>query len=167
MDYKQIKTILELYFEGETTLEQEADLKAYFQQETVHPELVKFQPLFQFFQIERSQQLDKSFDERLLKELETAEAKRFTVKRLIPYAGRIAAAIAIIFGLLWAYDQQVAPDQPKQQAIDWSKYEPETAEEAFSITSKALIQASTKLNKGAAQAAQEFIKIEEMGKFFK
>lgn len=167
MDYKQIRTILDLYFEGETTLEQEAELRAYFQQESVHPELVKFKPLFQFFHEEQLQQLDDSFDERLFKELETVEAKRFTLKRLSPYLSRVAAAVAIVFGLLWAYDQQVAPDQPKQQAIDWSKYEPETAEEAFSITSKALLQASSKLNGGAAQAVQEFTKIEEMGKFFK
>ena len=169
MDYNNIKKLLDLYFEGETTLEQEKSLNLYFQQEDIHPELQKFQALFQFFRLEQSQQLDQSFDERLLQQLENLEAESERPKlRILPYLARIAAVITICLGSWWAYElssTEVVAEEP--QAIDWSKYEPKTEQEAYEITKMALLTASSKLNKGTSQAVQEFVKIDEVGKFFK
>ena len=49
MDYKTIKVLLERYFEGETTLAQEAELRAFYQQHTLMPEeLARYAPLFRY-----------------------------------------------------------------------------------------------------------------------
>jgi tRNA G46 methylase TrmB len=44
-----IKALLEKYFEGLTSLEEEQALREYFQGEKIDPELKIYQPLFQFF----------------------------------------------------------------------------------------------------------------------
>lgn len=47
MELVKIESLLDLYFEGETTLEQERQLRQYFVSEQVAPSLVMYQPMFQ------------------------------------------------------------------------------------------------------------------------
>ena len=46
MDYKYIEQLLERYWEGETTLQEEAILRTFFSQPDMPDHLRKYQPLF-------------------------------------------------------------------------------------------------------------------------
>ena len=53
MDYRSIAKLVDKYFLGETTLEEEALLKAYFSGEDIHESLLPYQSVFQFFSKEK------------------------------------------------------------------------------------------------------------------
>ncbi|MDG1930121.1 MAG: hypothetical protein P8I58_02220 [Flavobacteriaceae bacterium] len=55
MELKQVHKYLDLYFEGQTTLEQEAILMDYFAQPVVDAKLAQFKPYFEAIADERSQ----------------------------------------------------------------------------------------------------------------
>lgn len=104
MDYKYIEQLLESYFAGETSLQEEQILHAFFSQEQVPQSLAQYQPLFACKDsILRDEQLGDDFDARLLaltQEREPAVRAR-TVglrDRLMPLF-RAAAVVAIILTL--------------------------------------------------------------------
>ena len=47
MDYKYIEQLLERYWEGETTLQEEAILRTFFNQEDVPAGLMKYKSFFE------------------------------------------------------------------------------------------------------------------------
>jgi hypothetical protein len=53
MDYKTINDLIEKYFSGETSLEEENLLKIYFNGLSIDPALSVYTPLFQFFNKEK------------------------------------------------------------------------------------------------------------------
>jgi hypothetical protein len=55
MELKQVHKYVDLYFEGQATLEQEAILMDYFTQPVVDAELAQFKPYFEAIADERSQ----------------------------------------------------------------------------------------------------------------
>ena len=66
MDYKIITSLLEKYFDGTTSLQEETQLKNYFSSNDVDPKLVQYKPLFEFWEEEASIELDDSFDDKIL-----------------------------------------------------------------------------------------------------
>ena len=54
MDYKYINQLLDRYWQGETTLEEEQILRSFFSQLCVPEELAKFRPLFVYRAEDRS-----------------------------------------------------------------------------------------------------------------
>ena len=168
MDYKVMERLLDKYFEGETSLKEESRLRAYFQRDDVPENLRPYQPLFRHLAKEQSHELDAGFDRKLLRQLETTmpQAKvRYLSAR--SWMMRIAAAVVIGLGLWWAYISQNISSTNQQAGIDWSKYEVKSTDEAFRLTSTALLKASSELNQGASTAAHEMDKLKKVGRFFK
>lgn len=66
MDYKYIEQLIDRYFEGETTLEEEQILKKFFAQEELPEHLRKWQALFIAERDLAAARLDESFHERIL-----------------------------------------------------------------------------------------------------
>lgn len=66
MDYKYIEQLIDRYFEGETTLEEEQILKKFFAQEDLPEHLRKWQALFIVERDLAAAHLDESFHERIL-----------------------------------------------------------------------------------------------------
>lgn len=66
MDYKYIEQLIDRYFEGETTLEEEQILKKFFAQEVLPEHLRKWQALFIAERDLAAARLDESFHERIL-----------------------------------------------------------------------------------------------------
>ena len=102
MDYKYIEQLLERYWQGETTLQEEAILRNFFSQpeaKDIPESLRKFQALFT---LEKEEPLGDDFDERMLgmiKEEEEPKAKIVTLtSRLMPLF-KAAAIVAIILTL--------------------------------------------------------------------
>lgn len=170
MDYKVMEQLLDKYFEGETSLQEEKQIRDYFQREKAPESLRPYQPLFQHLAQEQSRRLGEDFDRKLLQRLEEARPQA-KIRRLPArsWALRIAAAVALVLGLWWAYLSQNTwlPAEQQAAAIDWSRYEVQSPEDAFRLTSTALLKASTELNHGASTAAHEMDKLKKVGKYFK
>lgn len=59
-DYNDIRALLGKFWEGETSLEEERQLKSYFTTATIDERLLKYAPLFQAFREEQALQMNKS-----------------------------------------------------------------------------------------------------------
>ena len=99
MDYKYINQLIERYWQCETTLQEEAILRAFFSQDDVPAELHQYKALFTIQQ-DKEQALGDDFDARILAMVGQQEPKQkarvvsFT-HRLMPLF-RAAAVVAII-----------------------------------------------------------------------
>ena len=61
MESKQVKILLDKFFEGKSTLEEERLLKIYFQQDEIADAFVPFQPYFVHTRSVQSVSIDKQF----------------------------------------------------------------------------------------------------------
>ncbi len=99
MDFKYVEQLLERYWQCETSLEEEAQLRSFFSESEIPPHLLRYKDLFVYQQLLKESHLDEEFDERVLARVEkefTVEAKRLTLKeRLLPLLSA-AAAVALI-----------------------------------------------------------------------
>lgn len=122
MVFNSIKTLIEKYENGETTLREEQQLKAYFSQAEIDPEMEVYRPMFQYFLKEKQEQFTKDVP---LKPKKTINLYKWI---------SVAAVAVLMFG---AYYQFVVT--PSQQAVD-----PVLAQQ----TREALNLLSSKLNLG-------------------
>ncbi|MEM8527305.1 MAG: hypothetical protein AAGG68_21875 [Bacteroidota bacterium] len=143
-----IKELLEKYFEGETSIAEEQQLKAYFNGEQIAEELLPYQDLFQYFKIAKEVNFDKKIS--LSK---SAKVSKLTPRNKTFTWLSVAASIALVIGLWFFYPSETTSDQVAE--IDWSQYEPDDPEEALEYTIAAMKLLSGKLNGGAKKAAKE------------
>jgi hypothetical protein len=138
MTHKTAKTLLDRYFLGETSLEEEQQLREYFRDGDIHPELAAYPPLFSYWE--------------QAGEIVAPKVKRSAVRRRLSVRWLTAAAAAAV--LLLSLNTWFAPiDSGKpvivaEAEIDWSKYEVTDPEEAVRILHGALKTASTEINRG-------------------
>jgi len=164
MDHRQIERLLDKYFEGTSSLEEEKQLRDLFRRPSEVPRgLEPYAPLFRHFDAEQELELSDAFDERLLASLDAPSPGRRP--RLWPVLARVAAVLLLAFGVWWIYPTE--PPAPQQAAINWEQYEPATPEEAYRVVRLALLRTSSELNEGARTAAKEIDKLNEVGRFFK
>ena len=98
MDYKYIGQLLERYWQGETTLQEENILRSFFSQQDIPEHLQKYKALFTY---EKEEPLGDDFDTRILEMIGENEPKAKTVtliSRLKPLF-KAAAVVAIILTL--------------------------------------------------------------------
>ena len=98
MDYKYIEQLLERYWQGETTLQEENILRSFFSQQDIPEHLQKYKALFTY---EKEEPLGDDFDTRILEMIGEGEPKAKTVtliSRLKPLF-KAAAIVAIILTL--------------------------------------------------------------------
>lgn len=101
MGYKNIEQLLERYWQCETSVEEESQLRSFFTKEEVPSHLLRYKNLFVYQQVQQEVGLGEDFDARILAEVEPAvvKAKRLTLKsRFIPLF-KAAAVIAVILSL--------------------------------------------------------------------
>ena len=99
MEHKYIEQLLERYWACETTLQEEAILRAFFSQEEIPEVLRKYQALFTYEQ-QKDEPLGDDFEARILQQIgEVPVAKTVSLKsRLVPLF-RAAAIVAIVLTL--------------------------------------------------------------------
>ena len=99
MDYKYIEQLLERYWQGETTLQEEMILKTFFSQPDIPENLRKYCALFTY-EAEKAEDLGDDFDARILEMTgEAPKAKTVTLtSRLMPLF-KAAAIVAIVLTL--------------------------------------------------------------------
>lgn len=160
MGYNNIHQLLEKYWEGDTTLQEEKQLKDFFNHAKVPTELKEYQPLFQYFEYESQLKLDNDFEDRLMAQLDNNTATivpLLTRNSTYVMLRRIAAIALLIFSIGYGvtYYQSNA-SKPTTIAL-----EDLTEEERlqFEQAKAALVFASEKLNRGASLAATGVVKV--------
>ena len=144
MDYKYIEQLLDRYFEGETTLQEEQILKTFYAQKSddMPENLGRYTALFS--ELNQCPTLDGDFEERMLRMTEgQQEEKPVQVKaRVISLAERLrplfgaAAVVAILLTLGIAINQSfrhddtwVDAEEYAQQGVEVATGEPAVAYE--------------------------------------
>ncbi|MEZ4950118.1 MAG: hypothetical protein R2784_12120 [Saprospiraceae bacterium] len=145
MESNKITALLEKYFEGQTSLEEEKQLRDFFSKENVPENLLPLPRTVQlFFEVEREASLSKDFDEKILEEIQKSEMN-LGIRRMNFTWFRLAMLAIAIGGLFLVKNFNT---KSQDNTIDWSKYEAQTPEEAYEETIKALALVSKKLNAG-------------------
>lgn len=164
MDYKNIHQILDKYWEGETSLEEEQTLRSYFNSDAVSDELKQFSPLFQYLNEEETSTLSEAFDQQLMEKLKMQphRAKAINVRQWLSRAAAIALIIFAGFAI-----QHTLNNENDQQADIWEENETMTPEEAWIQTKAALELVSRKLNKGSKSAKKGMAKVKTVTKVIK
>lgn len=159
-----MKELIEKYFAEETSLEEEAQLRAYFNGKHIDANLQQYQPLFQYFEQERRQELNNDFEQKLLHHIKPA-TKVFKLKIWQRRVLQMAAIGLLIAGSFLFLKPNKTPPQTAQ-TIDWSKYEITDEKLAYDETKKALELLASKLSKGSKKTKKEISKVEKASKVF-
>lgn len=150
MDYKYIEQLLERYWEGKTTLQEEAILRNFFSQEEIPEVLLRYKALFTYQQTAHEVHIATSdFDARVLAKIEKTQvkARRITfAQRLMPLY-KAAAVVAITLCLGNAAQKSFGPDESSSD-YNYSTYEDTytDTETAYSQMADALRMVSEGLN---------------------
>jgi len=141
MELDNIKSLLEKYFEAETTIAEENELKSYFSSSNVAPELEQYKPMFGYFSEAKYEQPNHQA---------TIQSK---TKRNLTWIS-IAASVVVLFGIGAFYFNQETQNQ------DLGSFE--NPEIAFRETQKALDLLSGNFNKGVQSV--QYVKEYEIAK---
>jgi hypothetical protein len=145
MDSKQIEILVEKYWNCETTLDEEKQLRAYFQG-NVPSSLNETAQLFRYFETQHNQSVGADFDSQVKQKLTRKHAGK-SVRMFVNYA-RIAAGIAVVIaaGYFIHLELQKTNPTPEDTYTD-----PRVALEE---TKKALLLISNSFNKAHQQAGK-------------
>ncbi|HDR52269.1 MAG TPA: hypothetical protein ENN90_11720 [Mariniphaga anaerophila] len=139
METKEVKYLLQRYFNGESTLAEERQLEKYFQTGKVADELKEYAGFFggisELSQNERDAQLEEEIMDFIL---ETESKEKTKYRRLWQTVTGIAATVIIVIGGLLFYQQG---DQQFDDTFD-------NPEEAYAYAEQTLGYISAKYNKG-------------------
>ncbi|MCA6073695.1 hypothetical protein [Fulvivirga sedimenti] len=175
MDYNRIEELLTRYWECETTLEEERELKAFFQSGNVPEKWRKEAVLFTYFREEREEgRLGEFFDHRILEQVHEIEGqtevqKSGRVRRMWQDISKVAAVILVLVtAVYFARDEYLSNREEINQPIAESESVQE-AREAYEQTKAALLMLSKSMNKGTEQVgkmavfneAQEMVRNED------
>ena len=168
MDYNKINNILDKYWEGETSLQEEQTLHEYFNSDAVADELKDLQPLFVYFKEEQNTRLDNpKFDDELLAQLEETIVRPIQPiqqnrrRRIISLVSRAAAIVLLVIGSIAVYQQVYTEQSDTIAETEKIRLEDLSEEErlAYEQTKAALAYLSSKLNKGTKIATENLIKV--------
>ena len=160
MNLNEIEQLLETYFAGETSLEEERQLSEFFNNTVdIPPHLKAYQPLFQYFQDASTTSLPEIKTEEL-NDILVEIPKPIKIVKIQSALWRVAATIALIISIWWFFPS--SDHTVSAQPIDWSKYEITSEEEALNITLKAYKKVAEELNENTRRAVQEIDELEEI-----
>lgn len=139
MELNKIETLLEKYFQGETSIAEENELKNYFSSQDVAQHLAQYKPIFGYFSLAKEQKFEQ-------------ELPLKTKKRNVTWLS-IAASVVILLGIgtYTYYNYDNAKDSQNLGTYD-------DPQKAFAATQKALALLSNNVNVGieSVQYVQEY-----------
>lgn len=163
MDSERIEGLLEKYWRGETSLEEEAQLHQYFRQTPAPDALKEAAMLFRYFGNEKNKRLtDASFDASVIKKVRYPSKGR--IATLVFNTMRIAAGIIVLVLAVWLVRMELRKSVPDEMADTY-----DDPKMAFEETKKALMMISRSFSTAEEQAkkinlfneAQQDLKKEE------
>jgi len=146
MEFNKIEDLLEKYFQGETSIAEEKELKNYFSSPNVAQHLEQYKPMFGYFSQVKEQ---KSTQTILLK----------TKKRNVAWLS-IAASVVVLLGVgtyFYVSEKNAAPAVAQTELGTY-----DDPEEALAATQKALALLSSNVNVGIESV--QYIKEYEQSK---
>lgn len=101
MDSEYIEQLLERYWKCETSLEEEGQLRIFFNGSNVPEHLLRYKDLFVYQQFQQHEHLGEDFDARVLAEVEApvVKAKRLTLAARFMPLFKAAAVVAVVLSL--------------------------------------------------------------------
>jgi hypothetical protein len=143
MDLQKIEYLIKKFESGETTLEEENELKVFFAGNIVPDHLKVYKQMFGFYSNAVHEEVpDKDFDEKVLQKIEQMNSKATghrKIRRLYSWIG-VAASIVVLIGLYFYF---------QNQNIHTGTYE--DPELAYAHTKKILLAVSENLNQGTEE----------------
>lgn len=120
MDYKYIDQLLERYWSGETSLEEEKILRTFFSQENVPVELSRYKDLFAYQDAQKTEEtLGEDFDRKLMAAINQdrkPRARNVALTRRLRPLFRSVAIVAILLTLGNAAQVSLNPRQASPAA---------------------------------------------------
>jgi hypothetical protein len=136
MDSKNIKDLLERYWNCETSLEEEQSLREFFRGREIPEQFKETATLFQYFDNQKKQELaDSGFEHQVLKKVKAP--KEGKVVKLMYNAMRIAAGVAVLLVATFLVRNEIRETTPQAAADTYD--DPKLA---FEETKKALMMIS-------------------------
>jgi hypothetical protein len=171
INYKieDINDLLTVFYNGETTVNEECELRQYFENENVPPELQQEKAFFlSIFESSDEVIVPQSLEYQISRALDRLdfEKKKSTVsnKKSWAWLSGIAASIALIFSVgIYHFNQNGNVNFAQNQQITESKLS-ETDKHKIREAEAALIRISSKFNKGINQLAMVDMNLETMNK---
>lgn len=153
---KYINQLLDKYWAGETTLEDEKILAAYFNTGQVDEDFKPFKPLFEYFDQQRqvSVDLEDQVMERIRSKRIETKVIRLTWKRALAVA---ASLILLVTAGISTYRYQLSK---KDTLVMQDTFE--SPEEALEQTKAALLYLSNRMNRVADQTTKSLEKTENL-----
>ena len=144
MDFEKIKGLLQKYWDCQTTLEEEKELRDYFRHH--NPEALKeTAPLFQYFNEQSGKNLtDTAFDTKVIKHLRRPAGQ---ARSIFYNAMRIAAGIIVVVMAVWLVRMEVREMTPAEVTDTY-----DDPKMAFEETKKALMMISRSFSTAEEQA---------------
>lgn len=159
MDYKRIEKLLQKYWNCETTVEEEEELRLFFTREEEMPEhLSRYASLFVFQRTERKVGLNDSFDKKILRQIEREQGR----SRMWLTLGMRLAAVFVLFigmGLLYRHMDRMQKPEPADTY--------QNPAEALAQVEKTLMLVSDKMMQGQKKAERNIEKTEALIKYIK
>lgn len=140
MNSKQIKGLLQKYYDGESSIQEEQVLYEFFSQPELPPALQHEATLFRFYQAAKEEQNPKKLNLEQLDLLQQSE--KTTTVYWIKRSLQLAASLLLISMLYYFI--------PKEEhlTVQLSDATPQETAAAYQKTKKALLLVSEKLNRG-------------------
>ncbi len=146
MDSKQIVELVNKYWNAETSVDEEQQLREYFTHQKVDDSLKEIAALFQYFQNQKNKSLnDLSFDNKVINKLEKPPRSR--VMQLVYNSMRIAAGVAVLMVAVWFVRNEIRKTTP-QEIVDTY----DDPQKAFEETKQALLMISKSFGKVQKEA---------------
>lgn len=146
MDSKHIEELLERYWNCETSLEEEQQLREYFSHGKVPETLTETKALFRYFEDQKKKTIsDVAFDGEVMAKVHSRKPGR--IRKLFLSSMRMAAGIAVLMAAVWFVRQEVRKSTPQEMVDTYN--DPELA---FEETKKALLMISRNFGHAEEQA---------------
>lgn len=152
MEDHKVRTLLDKYWEGETSLEEEQNLRSYFASSQVADEFMPFSALFCFYQEAQQVKMDRKIK---APDLPQVLGKTVSMRWVI----NVAASVAIFIAMFFINKQSKSP-QIDQYAYQDTYQDPQ---QAYDEVKRALLFVSAKMNKGVNTAAHSLEKMQPLG----
>jgi hypothetical protein len=162
MNTTNINQLIEKYFEGDTSLAEEAILREYFSKGSVSEELKPYEDIFRYMEEARAGAIrSDDFDQKTMHRIKRNGV--FSNGRIQLFAA-VAATIAFVIVGVFLFYPQSSPEFDKQLIV--KKYSTKDPETAYKQTREALDLVSEKLNDGMKQMKEISVFYEYQTKLF-
>jgi hypothetical protein len=145
MDFKAREDLLRKYWNCETSLEEEKQLREYFGGDNIPEQLRETASMFRYFEDAKKKSLnDVAFDDRVMLRV---NPRRGHIRRLVYNSMRIAAGLLVVIAATWFIRTEVRQTIPQEMVDTYD--DPELA---FEETKKALLMISKSFGTAEQQA---------------